>query len=100
MARVDPRYAYAAHPGGYATYRPDYYGMQTMPPPPVYDPRAVRPPVYDGPGPEGATKIAVSQWGGEPPRRPQNDDVGPPPGPPPPAVQANNTGSSNNPYRQ
>jgi len=101
---VDPRYAYAAQPAGYNTYRPDYYNMQNvnnMPPPPrMYDPNAARPPVYEGPA--GATKVAPSQWGNEPAHRPADaDDYAPPPGPPPPAAMgANHTGSSNNPYRQ
>ncbi|KAJ9132982.1 hypothetical protein NKR23_g11064 [Pleurostoma richardsiae] len=105
LARVDPRYAYP-QPAGYSNYRPDYYGMQPQPfaaPPPVYDPNAPRPPIYDGP--EGATKVAPSQYGNQPTYRPADqdqapmgDDFAPPPGPPP-AVTANHTGSSNNPYR-
>ncbi len=100
LARVDPRYAYAAQPAGYANYRPEYYGMQNMqmPPPPVYDPSAPRPPIYEGP--DGATKIAPSQWTDQPAHRPNDDEYQPPPGPPPAAaVQPTNTGSSNNPYR-
>ncbi len=98
MARVDPRYAYP-QPAGFTTYRPEYHGMQNMapqavPPPPVYDPN--RPPMYSGP--DGATKVAPSQWGNEPTHRPQGHDYEAPPGPPP-AVTADQTGSSNNPYR-
>jgi len=94
ISRVNPRYGYSAGPVGYSTYRPDYYGMEPMPPP-VYDPNATRPPVYEGP--EGGTKTAPSQW---PTHRPEMDDFAPPPGPPPPAVTAVHTGSSNNPFRQ
>ncbi len=100
LARVDPRYAYATQPGGYNTYRPDYYGMQNMPaPPPVYDPNAPRPPVYDGP--DGGSKVAPSQWTSQPAHQPEHEEFQAPPGPPPTAaVTANNTGASNNPYRQ
>lgn len=98
LAKVDPRYAYAAAPAGYATYRPEYVGMHAMPPPPVYDP--TRPPVYEGP--DGASKVDPSQRRDEPTNRPadqQADEYAPPPGPPPAAVTANHTGSSNNPFR-
>lgn len=93
LARVDPRYAYPQ--SSYNNYRPDYYNMQNnMPmPPPVYDPNAARPPVYDDP--QGATKTAPSQWGQQPTYRPadqQADDYAPPPGPPP-AVTANHSGT-------
>ncbi|PSS08737.1 hypothetical protein M430DRAFT_37498 [Amorphotheca resinae ATCC 22711] len=74
-------------------------------PPPVYDPSAPMPPVYQPP--EGATKVDPSQWRSEPTRRPAEEDPAPsyeaPPGPPPrAAVQADHTGTSttsNNPYR-
>ena len=97
---MNPAYAYSTGPVGYSTYRPDYYGMQEMPPPPVYDPTAARPPVYEGP--EGGSKTAPSQWGNEPTHRPETDEFAPPPGPPPPpaAVTATHTGSSNNPFRR
>lgn len=96
------------------------------PPPPMYDPNAMRPPLYDapsGPAPPPATKVDPSQWRAEPTRRPAAEGGGgdapttgsvhdegvtfaPPPGPPPPAasgggVARNTTGaseSSNNPF--
>lgn len=99
LARVDPRYAYP-QPTGYTTYRPEYVGMHAMPPP-VYDPNAQRPPVYERP-PEGATKVDPSQWRDEPTRRPaeqQAEEYQAPVGPPPPAaVRPQGTGSSN-PFR-
>lgn len=100
LARVDPRYAYP-QPAGYTTYRPDYYGMNAMPPPPVYDPS--RPLIYDGP--PGSTKVDSAQASQQPQAHPP-----PPPPPqeagiagpqvPPPTVTANHTGSSNNPFRR
>lgn len=105
LARVDPRYAYppqTTNPNGTNYYRPGYqaqydpsYNMQNMPPPPpMYDPSAPRPPMYEGP--EGGSKTAPSQ------------EYEAPPGPPPaqaqtPATAAqpvgrNDTGSSN-PFR-
>lgn len=104
LARVDQRYAYPQNPT-YTSYHPNaYYNMQPMPPP-VYDPNAPRPPVYQPP--EGATKADPSQWRAEPTRRPaegqqtgvQDADFVPPPGPPPSAMTAQRTGESNNPYR-
>jgi hypothetical protein len=97
---VDPRYAYAAHPRGYYNHRPEHYGMMAMPPP-TYDPNAARPPVYEGP--DGATKVDPSQRRDEPTHRPgdaeDGEDFAAPPGPPP-SVQRDDTGRSNNPYRQ
>ncbi|KAL8393316.1 hypothetical protein RB595_003194 [Gaeumannomyces hyphopodioides] len=99
LARVDPRYAYP-QPAGYTTYRPDYYGMNAMPPPPVYEPS--RPPMYDGP--PGGTKVDPAQTSQQsqaqpPPPPPQEAGIA---GPqvPPPTVTANHTGSSNNPFRR
>ena len=43
--------------------------MHTMPPPPVYDPNAARPPVYPGPPESGGSKVDPNQGGvmyGEP----------------------------------
>ncbi|KUI57099.1 hypothetical protein VP1G_04405 [Cytospora mali] len=70
LARVDPRYAYPPPPPGNNTnyyYRPGYqnqydpsYNMQNMPPPPpMYDPNAPRPPMYEGP--QGSSKTAPNQ---------------------------------------
>lgn len=100
LARVDPRYAYppqTTNPNGPGYYRPGYqaqydpsYNMQNMPPPPpMYDPSAPRPPMYEGP--DGGSKAAPSQ------------EYEAPPGPPPAQAQAqpvgrNDTGSSN-PFR-
>ncbi|KAI0126623.1 hypothetical protein BJ170DRAFT_413683 [Xylariales sp. AK1849] len=84
LARVDPRYAYPQ--ANYTNYAqgPGYYGMQAMPPPPVYDPN--RPPMYEGGPPMGATKLDPAQTG----------NYAPPPGPPPPAaVRPERTGNSN-----
>jgi hypothetical protein len=71
-------------------------------PPPLYDPNAPMPPVYQPPA--GGSKVDPSQWRAEPTRRPSNGEPSPeyeaPPGPPPAAaVQADHTGASNNPYR-
>jgi len=96
LAKVDPRYAYAAQPVGLTNYQPEYYGMQAMPPP-VYDPKAPRPPVYEGP--DGAAKVAPSQFGNKPTDGPEDDEEYQAPPGPPPAVSADHTGSSNNPYR-
>ncbi|KAH6657889.1 hypothetical protein BKA67DRAFT_202062 [Truncatella angustata] len=91
LARVDPAYAYPQ--ATYMHYQPGpgYYGMQSMPPPPVYDPN--RPPMYPGgpmPMPQGSSKIDPEQAGG---------GYAPPPGPPPPAAQnPQRTGGSNNPF--
>jgi len=41
-------------------------------PPPVYDPKAPRPPVYEGP--DGAAKVAPSQFGSKPTDGPEDDD--------------------------
>ncbi|KAK4218862.1 hypothetical protein QBC37DRAFT_179715 [Rhypophila decipiens] len=119
LARVDPRYQYPA-----ATAYPYYpnqgpgqgpaYGMHTMPPPPVYDPNAPRPPVYQydmesgtntnmppPPPPPGATKIDPSQ-NQAPVYRPadhqQAEEYDAPPGPPPSNMPAQNTGNTN-PFR-
>ncbi|KAK3694605.1 hypothetical protein B0T22DRAFT_345769, partial [Podospora appendiculata] len=89
LARVDPRYqnpqaeAQAYHPNN------QYYSMQTMPPPPVYDPTSARPPMYEGPPPAGSTKADPSQptWRAEPTRRPDTEDYEAPPGPPPSVLQ-------------
>lgn len=112
LARVDPRYGYPQQPGGHAqwtTYRPaDAYGMQNMggmPPPPVYDPTAARPPGYEPP--EGGSKVDPAQgmasWEQGQQREQGAGSAGdgnfaPPPGPPPPAVATNNTGNTN-PFR-
>jgi len=101
-ARYDPNFQ---NPQAvYSTYRPQQYGMETMPPP-VYDHNAPPPPTYQPPA--GSSKVDPSQWRTQPTRRPDesNDsapEYTPPAGPPPPAVQANHTGasaSSSNPYR-
>jgi len=101
-ARFDPNYQ---NPSVYySTYRPSQgqYGMQPMPPP-MYDPSQPPPPTYQPPA--GASKVDPSQWRAEPTRRPaESGERAPeyeaPPGPPPAAaLQANNTGTSNNPYR-
>ncbi|KAM7191800.1 hypothetical protein V8F20_009163 [Naviculisporaceae sp. PSN 640] len=115
LARVDPRYQYPpANAYYYEPHQPapayGAYGMHTMPPPPVYDPNAPRPPVYQfdveaqaGPGPAqppaGATKVDPSQ----PVQRPadqQAEQYEAPPGPPPAAsnIPPQNTGSTN-PFR-
>lgn len=121
LARVDPRYALPPQPhpmyaAGAANnnnnsnyhYRPGYqnqydpsYNMQSSmpPPPPMYDPNAPRPPMYEAP--QGGTKMAPSQEYEAPP--------GPPPPPPTAAaaatgeataqpVRRDDTGSSN-PFR-
>ncbi|KAH8899229.1 hypothetical protein GQ53DRAFT_303962 [Thozetella sp. PMI_491] len=100
LARVDPRYAYP-QAAGYQPYNPNSYGMNWVPPPPVYDPNATRPPMYNGPGPEGSTKVDPSQWMTEPTRRPadqQAEQYAPPTGPPPSALRPEGTGNSN-PFR-
>ncbi|KAK3336454.1 hypothetical protein B0T19DRAFT_39310 [Cercophora scortea] len=90
LARVDPRYQNPQ--AEFQSYQPNnqYYGMQTMPPPPVYDPSSARPPMYEGPPPEGSTKADPSQptWRAEPTRRPDTEDYEAPPGPPPSALQS------------
>ncbi|KAK0656604.1 hypothetical protein B0T16DRAFT_41632 [Cercophora newfieldiana] len=94
MATIDPAYQYpqAEAPRPYF-YNQQYFGMQNMPPPPVYDPTAARPPNYPGPPgggpPDGASKVDPIQ---------QNaPEYQPPAGPPPGAVPQQNTGS--NPFR-
>jgi uncharacterized protein YneF (UPF0154 family) len=87
MAQVDPRYAYPPNgyyyppQQGYGNYgQPGGYPMQSMPPPPVYDPS--RPPMYEDP-PNNGSKIDPAQ--GQP--RQQDgpaDYYAPPSGPPPP----------------
>lgn len=86
LAQIDPRYGparpphapYYAPPHGY-TYRPaDHYGMGSMPPPPVYDPNAPRPPAYVPP--EGGSKVNPVQDGGP---GSSSQEFAPPPGPPP-----------------
>lgn len=90
LARVDPRYAVAAQPRGYYTYRPDQYNMQPNmpPPPPMYDPGAPRPPIYDGP--QGGSKVDPAQTSAPP--YPSYQQPAPQP------VVNNTTGGSNNPY--
>jgi len=89
----------------YYPYNGEGYNMHPMPPP-VYDPRAPKPPTYQPPA--GASKVDPSQWGNVPTTRPvTGGDPSPsyeaPAGPPPAAaVQSNHTGTSNasnNPYR-
>jgi hypothetical protein len=84
LATVDPRCAYAARPGGYATYRPENYNMTAMPPP-IYDPNAARPPMYEGP--DGASKVDPSQGrdhlGYGQGAEGQEQGISAPPGPPP-----------------
>jgi hypothetical protein len=92
---------------GYQYYGDGIYGMNNMPPPPVYDPNAPRPPMYDGLAPPGATKVDPQQptsgvTANEPaaPRRQatavaEEDDFEAPAGPPPNAMRPENTGSSN-----
>lgn len=102
-AIYDPNYR---NPSVYYNQYPQggQYGLQNIPPPPMYDPNAAMPPTYQPPA--GATKVDPSQWRSEPTRRPaENGEPAPsydaPPGPPP-AVTANHTGAStvsNNPYR-
>lgn len=115
LARVDPRYRFPP-PNNFYYYDPNSqhpgaapaYGMHAMPPPPVYDPNAPRPPVYQydveagtsGPAqpPAGATKVDPSQ-SAAPVQRPadqQAEQYEAPPGPPP--IPSQNTGSSN-PFR-
>ncbi|KAK0753863.1 hypothetical protein B0T18DRAFT_311563, partial [Schizothecium vesticola] len=63
-AQTDPRH----HWPNAATTVPYYpnvngspaYGMDSMAPPPVYDPNAARPPMYPGP-PEGGSKVDPNQ---------------------------------------
>ncbi|KAK3330098.1 hypothetical protein B0H66DRAFT_45729 [Apodospora peruviana] len=109
LSRVDPRYQFPA-PGNVYHYDPNNqqaYGMHAMPPPPVYDPTAPRPPIYEGPpAPAGATKIDPSQSMPSPaytPQQPQRqqDEYEAPPGPPPSqqsTIPAQNPGSTN-PFR-
>ncbi|ROT43603.1 hypothetical protein SODALDRAFT_327809 [Sodiomyces alkalinus F11] len=82
LAQIDPRYAPAPRPNAtysYATYRPaDAYGMGSMPPPPVYDPSAPRPPAYSPP--EGGSKVNPTQQQSGPST---SQEYAPPPGPPP-----------------
>ncbi|KAK7744086.1 hypothetical protein SLS53_003604 [Cytospora paraplurivora] len=96
LARVDPRYALPPQHPMYAAaaanntnyhYRPGYqnqydpsYNMQSNmpPPPPMYDPNAPRPPMYEAP--QGGTKMAPNQ-----------EYEAPPGPPPPPAVAATGT---------
>lgn len=72
------------------------YGMQTMPPPPVYDPNGARPPMYEGPPPPGATKVDANQQPVYRPADQQAEEYEAPSGPPP--VAAQNTGNTN-PFR-
>lgn len=67
LARVDPKYSVAAQTQGYYTYRPEQYNMQPNmpPPPPMYDPSAPRPPMYEGP--QGGSKVDPSQAPAPPP---------------------------------
>ncbi|KAH6669441.1 hypothetical protein B0J14DRAFT_517698 [Halenospora varia] len=92
-ARYDPAYQ---NPSVYY----NQYDMQANMPPPMYNPNAQMPPVYQPPA--GATKVDPSQWRAEPTRRPAESDPAPdytaPPGPPPAALRPDNTGASNNPY--
>ncbi|KAL2754986.1 hypothetical protein ACRALDRAFT_1071586 [Sodiomyces alcalophilus JCM 7366] len=104
LAHIDPRYAPAPRPyaAAYytATYRPaDAYGMGSMPPPPVYDPNAPRPPAYAPP--EGGTKVNPAQNYG-----PSTSwEYAPPPGPPPQPQQRQHEGvtadnaANDNPFR-
>ncbi|KAK3372469.1 hypothetical protein B0H63DRAFT_297905 [Podospora didyma] len=87
LARVDPRYQYpqaAAYQYNGNLNNQQQYGMHSMPPP-VYDPNSARPPQYEGPPPEGATKTNPSQWNStaEPARGQQDEEYAPPSGPPP-----------------
>ncbi|KAI1815576.1 hypothetical protein GGS20DRAFT_543014 [Poronia punctata] len=91
-AQVDPTYRWP-QPTYYAVYRPantnanphdgtaEYYGMHSMPPPPMYDPN--RPPVYEGPS--APAPAAASGTSKVDPRQGEvvHDEYAPPPGPPP-----------------
>lgn len=101
LAQLDPRYA-PPQPA-YGTYRPaDAYGMNgNMPPPPVYDPNAARPPIYSPP--EGASKINPAQGYGYGPAQ-ASGEYAPPPGPPPSGQQEgvaweNGQNNNANPFR-
>lgn len=102
-AMYDPTYQDPA--ANYYPYNGGGYNMHPMPPP-VYDPRAPKPPNYQPP--EGASKVDPSQWTSGPTTRPaEAGEPSPsyeaPAGPPPGAsVHTNHTGTSsasNNPYR-
>jgi hypothetical protein len=98
MAQVDPNYQYPQAEARPYFHNQQYFGMQNMPnmpPPPVYDPNAARPPMYPGPPspPDGGSKVDPSQ-------QQQTGVTGvypPPAGPPPGAMPQQNTGS--NPFR-
>jgi len=94
---------YGVYRPQYGVYRPGDYNMQNFPPP-RYDPSQPPPPTYQPP--EGASKVAPSQYHSEPTRRPPSGsgdeapDYEAPPGPPPAAVTANHTaGSGSEAYR-
>ncbi|KAK3986892.1 hypothetical protein QBC44DRAFT_131685 [Cladorrhinum sp. PSN332] len=129
LARVDPRYRFPqANIRPYAPNGQQAYDMYSVPPPPVYDPNAARPPMYMYEPPVGSTKVDYNQQlpsaqqqpgaapsqehvqyaaplGPPPPpvalSTQQQDTYAPPPGPPPPSastIQQQGTGNTN-PFR-
>ncbi|KAL2199902.1 hypothetical protein P885DRAFT_75083 [Corynascus similis CBS 632.67] len=85
LSQVDPRYR-PPPAGNFAYGHPEqyYYDMHAMPPPPVYDPNAPRPPQYEPP--TNSTKAEPSQQYGAQQSQQQtgpSGEYGPPPGPPP-----------------
>lgn len=60
LAQVDPRFRYPQpNITSYRSNGQQIYDMHAMPPPPVYDPNAARPPMYEPPA--GATKTDANQ---------------------------------------
>jgi len=94
----NPRVFYNPYPSG-------QYAMPQYPaPPPMYNPNAPMPPMYQPP--EGGSKVDPSQYGQTTSRPTDGTEPSPaytpPSGPPPAALHAENTGASttsNNPYR-